>query len=52
MTARVHAARGGHVHAEWETQPLLRSTRPRRRVPLATLFTIFAAGLLLGAVLF
>lgn len=55
MSRRFHAAPGGgHVHAAWESQPLIRSgTRaaPRRRMMLAAMAIAFAAGLAVGLML-
>lgn len=52
MTRRVHAGGGGHVHAAWESQPLVRSTgRGQHRAPVRLIIliaTAFTAGLLLG----
>ncbi|SCW61600.1 hypothetical protein SAMN02927924_01678 [Sphingobium faniae] len=50
MTARVHTGRGGHAHAEWESLPLLQSTRPRRH-PIAVFAIAFLVGLLIGIAL-
>lgn len=48
MSRRVFAGRQAHMHAAWESQPLVRSTpRPRGHSAWVVLLA-FGAGLLLG----
>tara|TARA_R110000868_G_scaffold230335_3_gene483473 strand:+ start:802 stop:987 length:186 start_codon:yes stop_codon:yes gene_type:complete len=48
---RFQKASGDHIHAAWETQPLLREGGRPRAHPMSLIFTAFAFGLLLGIML-
>ncbi len=51
MSRRVQAVRGHHMHAAWESQPLVQSTaRPARRgcAPVSVVAAAFLIGLLMG----
>jgi hypothetical protein len=52
VTARVHAAAGSrHLHAAWESQPLVRSVSARRLYPASIVTAAALAGLILGVML-
>lgn len=52
MSRRVRAGCGSHMHAAWDSQPILRAGgQPRRRLPLGLLPLVFMAGLLLDLVI-
>lgn len=48
MSRRFDAARGGHHHLAWESQPLVGSTARRRGYTGGWLALAFALGLLIG----
>lgn len=51
MSRRVGAARGGHVHLDWESQPLVGPAAPPRRYGLRTLLLVAAVAFALGALI-
>jgi hypothetical protein len=50
MSRRFDAARGGHHHLAWESQPLIQATVRRRGYSLAALIVALVAGFLIGLV--
>lgn len=51
MSRRFDAARGGHHHLAWESQPLICAPVRRRSYPIGWLALAFALGLLIGLVI-
>lgn len=48
MSRRVQAARGGHHHLAWESQPLVRSTDRPRGFTVRAIAAVFIIGFSLG----
>lgn len=48
MSQRFHCRSGGHMHLEWESQPIIGGARRVRRYTGRALALMFVAGLLLG----
>lgn len=48
MSRRIDAARGGHHHLAWESQPLIGAPVRRRGYPVGWLVLAFVLGLLIG----
>ena len=51
MSRRFEAARGGHHHLAWESQPLIQATIRRRGYGVRMIAAAFVVGLLLGLLL-
>lgn len=51
MSRRFEAARGGHHHLAWDSQPLIQATARRRGFTLRAIAAAFAIGLVLGLLL-
>ncbi|WP_303763471.1 hypothetical protein [Sphingobium yanoikuyae] len=51
MSRRFDAARGGHHHLAWESQPLIQATVRRRGFTLRAIAAAFLVGLVLGLLL-
>ncbi len=51
MSRRFDRVSGGHMHAAWETQPLIREGVRQRAHPVSLILSAFILGLLLGMLL-
>ena len=48
MSRLITTPRAAHVHREWDSQPLVRSTPKRRSSPMASILIAFFLGLVAG----